>query len=112
MEMVTDPQRMRRTDPGRPEVCNVFSMHQVFTPSEEVAVIDAECRKAGIGCVDCKKIFAKNLNEHLASFHDCRNKLAEKPEVVWDVLHEGAARARGIAEQTMVAVRKAVGLPE
>lgn len=112
MEMVTDPQRMRRTDPGRPEVCNVFSMHQIFTPPEEVAVIDAECRKAGIGCVDCKKIFAKNLNEHLAPFRERRNKLAEKPDAVWDVLHEGAARARGIAEQTMVAVRKAVGLPE
>jgi tryptophanyl-tRNA synthetase len=112
MEMVTDPQRMRRTDPGRPEVCNVFSMHQIFTPPEEVAVIDAECRKAGIGCVDCKKIFAKNLNEHLALFRERRNKLAEKPDAVWDVLHEGAARARGIAEQTMVAVREAVGLPE
>jgi len=112
MEMVTDPQRMRRTDPGRPEVCNVFSMHKIFTPPEEVAVIDAECRKAGIGCVDCKKIFAKNLNEHLTPFRERRTRLAENPDVVWDVLHQGATRARGIAEQTMVAVRKAVGLPE
>src|SRR3972149_3558333 len=68
MEMVTDPQRMRRTDPGRPEVCNVFSMHKIFTPADEVAFIDRECRSAGIGCVDCKKRFAKNLNENLAPF--------------------------------------------
>jgi tryptophanyl-tRNA synthetase len=110
MEMVTDPQRMRRTDPGRPEVCNVFSMHKIFTPAEEVARIDTECRRAGIGCVDCKKIFAKNLNENLAPFRERRAHLDQTPDIVWDILHDGARRARDIAEQTMVAVRKAVGL--
>jgi len=110
MEMVTDPQRMRRTDPGRPEVCNVFSMHKIFTPAEEVARIDTECRRAGIGCVDCKKIFAKNLNENLAPFRERRARLDQTPDIVWDTLHDGARRAGDIAEQTMVAVRKAVGL--
>ena len=112
MEMVTDPQRMRRSDPGRPELCNVFSMHKIFTPAGEVAVIDTECRKAGIGCVDCKIRFANNLNEHLAPFRERRARLAEHPDVVWGALHEGDRRARAIAEQTMVEVRKAVGLAE
>lgn len=111
MQMVTDPQRMRRTDPGRPEVCNVFSMHKVFSPAEEVAMIDTECRKAGIGCVDCKKRFAANLNQHLAPFRARRSELAQKPDYVQGVLEDGARRARAIAEQTMVEVRQAVGLP-
>mgnify|MGYP001125627915 FL=1 len=111
MQMVTDPQRMRRSDPGRPEVCNVFSMHKIFSPAEEVAMIDTECRRAGIGCVDCKKRFAANLNAHLAPFRERRNELAKDMAAVQAVLDDGAARARAIAEQTMVKVRKAVGLP-
>jgi len=111
MQMVTDPQRMRRTDPGRPEVCNVFSMHKIFSPAEEVAMIDIECRRAGIGCVDCKKRFAANLNAHLAPFRERRNELAKDMEAVQAVLDDGAARAREIAEQTMREVRAAVGLP-
>jgi tryptophanyl-tRNA synthetase len=110
MTMVTDPQRMRRTDPGNPDVCNVFSMHKVFSPPEEVANVNVECRRAGIGCVDCKKLFAKNLNAHLEPFRACRAELNQNPEYIWDVLHEGAQRARVIAEQTMVEVRDAIGL--
>jgi len=111
MQMVTDPQRMRRTDPGRPEVCNVFSMHKIFSPADEVAMIDTECRRAGIGCVDCKKRFAANLNAHLAPFRQRRNELAQDMDAVQAVLDDGAARARAIAEQTMIEVRAAVGLP-
>jgi tryptophanyl-tRNA synthetase len=111
MQMVTDPQRMRRSDPGRPEVCNVFSMHKIFSPADEVLMIDTECRRAGIGCVDCKKRFARNLNSNLEPFRSRRLELAKDPEAVMDVLHDGARRAREIAEQTMVAVRAAVGLP-
>ena len=70
--MVTDPQRQRRSDPGRPEVCNVFSLHKVFTPAETVRQIDADCRTAGIGCVECKKLFAQNLTEHLTPFRERR----------------------------------------
>ena len=62
MQMVTDPQRMRRSDPGNPDVCNVFSMHKVFSSAEEVAMVNVECRRAGIGCVHCKQLFARNLN--------------------------------------------------
>jgi tryptophanyl-tRNA synthetase len=109
--MVTDPQRQRRTDPGRPEVCNVFSLHQVFTPQETVEQIDADCRTAGIGCVDCKKLFAQNLTFHLAPFRERRAQLATDPDYVWDVLGEGAGRARAVARQVIAEVKAAVGLP-
>ncbi len=111
MQMVTDPQRMRRSDPGNPDVCNVFSMHKVFSSPDEIEMVNTECRRAGIGCVDCKKLFAKNLNAHLAPFRARRSELDQKPEQVWDVLENGARRARVIAEQTMVEVRQAIGLP-
>ena len=111
MEMVTDPQRMRRSDTGNPDVCNVFSMHKIFSSPEEVTTINAECRRAGIGCVDCKKIFAKNLNDHLEPFRARRNELGKDPAAIWGVLEDGAKRARILAAQTMAEVRAAVGLP-
>jgi tryptophanyl-tRNA synthetase len=111
MTMVTDPQRKRRSDPGNPDVCNVFTMHKVFSTEEDVKEINIECRRAGIGCVDCKKRFAKNLNAHLAPFREKRAKLSENPDQVWNILADGAARAKRIAAQTMIEVRKAVGLP-
>ena len=111
MTMVTDPQRKRRSDPGNPDVCNVFTMHKVFSSEEDVKEINIECRRAGIGCVDCKKRFAKNLNAHLAPFREKRAKLSENPDQVWNILADGAARAKRIAAQTMIEVRKAVGLP-
>jgi tryptophanyl-tRNA synthetase len=111
MQMVTDPQRVRRNDPGNPDVCNVFSMHKVFSSKDEIEMINTECRRAGIGCVDCKKLFAKNLNAHLAPFRARRNELDRQPAMVWEILEDGAKRARVIAEQTMVEVRQAIGLP-
>jgi tryptophanyl-tRNA synthetase len=111
MMMVTDPNRAKRTDPGNPDVCNVFSMHKIFTPAEDVAMINVECRRAGIGCVDCKKRFAENLNKNLQPFRDKRTQLASDPNYVMDVLHDGARRARAIAQETMSDVREAVQLP-
>ena len=110
-DMVTDPARMKRTDPGNPDICNVFSMHKIFSPSEEVEMINVECRRAGIGCVDCKKRFAANLNEHLEPFRARRAELASRPDYVSDVLADGAQRAGAIAKQTMVEVREAMQLP-
>jgi tryptophanyl-tRNA synthetase len=110
MQMVTDPQRMRRSDPGNPDVCNVFSMHKIFSSPEEVAMVDVECRRAGIGCVDCKKLFAKNLNEHLAPFRQRRTELEKDPNLVQDVLTDGAMRAQAIAAKTIAEVKEAVGL--
>jgi tryptophanyl-tRNA synthetase len=86
-------------------------MHKIFSSAEEVASIDTECRRAGIGCVDCKKRFAANLNAHLAPFRERRIDLAKDMNAVKAVLDDGAARAREIAERTMVEVRAAVGLP-
>lgn len=111
MQMVTDPQRMRRSDPGNPDVCNVFSMHKVFSPAEHVAMVDVECRRAGIGCVDCKRSLANNINTHLEPFRQCRADLSRNPQDIWDVLHDGGRRAGQIAAQTMVEVRDAIGLP-
>ena len=110
-EMVTDPQRQRRKDPGNPEVCNVFSMHKVFSSAEEVIMINRECRLAGIGCVDCKLQFARNLNEHLAPFRLRRVELDKNPDMVFDVLRDGQKRAQAIAHQTITEVKQAIGLP-
>lgn len=110
--MVTDPNRKLRTDPGNPDICNVFALHKIFSTPEQVAMINTECRKAGIGCVDCKKMLAENINANLAPLRERRNELAKDPDAIWDILHDGAKRARTIAEATMVEVRRAVGLPE
>ena len=111
MLMVTDPQRINRSDPGNPDVCNVFSMHKIFTSREDVEMINVECRRAGIGCVDCKKLFAENLNKALGPLRAKRLELASKPDQVQAILADGARRARVIAEKTMEEVRAAVQLP-
>jgi tryptophanyl-tRNA synthetase len=110
-QMMTDPARILRTDPGNPDICNVFTMHKIFSSPDEIAMVDRECRRAGIGCVDCKALYAKNLNTNLAPFRARRNELAKDPNYLQDVLDDGARRARAIAEQTMAEVREAVGLP-
>ncbi|MFN2160241.1 MAG: tryptophan--tRNA ligase [Anaerolineales bacterium] len=111
MMMVTDPQRKRRSDPGDPDVCNVFSMHKIFTPQDEVENINRECRRAGIGCVDCKRIFARHLNKHLEPFREKRAELARDPKMVWDILDDGQKRASLIARETIREVKQAIGLP-
>ncbi|HKG54730.1 MAG TPA: tryptophan--tRNA ligase [Anaerolineales bacterium] len=110
-EMVTDPARMKRTDPGNPDVCNVYTMHKIFSPQTDVDMVNVECRRAGIGCVDCKKLLAKNLNSHLEPFRARRAEFASRPEYVQDVLDDGARRARAIAAKTMEEVRAAMQLP-
>jgi len=112
MQMVTDPARIKRTDPGNPDVCNVFTMHKIFSPPSDVEMINVECRRAGIGCVDCKKRLAEGMNRNLEPFRTRRAEIAQNPNTVWDVLHDGANRARAIAEKTMEAVRDAVQLPK
>jgi tryptophanyl-tRNA synthetase len=110
-EMVTDPARMKRTDPGNPDVCNVYTMHKIFSPQADVEMVNVECRRAGIGCVDCKKLLAKNLNNHLEPFRARRADFASKPGYVQAVLEDGATRARAIAKKTMEEVRQAMQLP-
>jgi tryptophanyl-tRNA synthetase len=110
-EMVTDPARMKRTDPGNPDICNVYTMHKIFSPQADVEMVNVECRRAGIGCVDCKKLLAKNMNQHLEPLRVKRAEFAAKPGYVQDVLNDGAKRARVIAEKTMQEVREAIQLP-
>jgi tryptophanyl-tRNA synthetase len=110
LTMVTDPQRQYRTDPGRPEVCNVFSFHGFFSP-DQVNEIEEQCRKAQIGCVDCKRTLARNLAASLAPFRERRAQLAATPTLVWDVLSDGASRACVIARDTLAEVKAGIGLP-
>jgi tryptophanyl-tRNA synthetase len=112
MKMVTDPARLRRTDPGNPDVCNVFSLQKIFSKVDEVDNINVECRKAGIGCVDCKKMLAKNMNDFFAPIRAKREEFAKDESGTWDMLRDGAKRAEVIAEATMAEVRAAVGLPK
>lgn len=109
--MKTDPQRKLRSDPGNPAVCNVFTFDKVFSSKAEVEMVNIECRRAGIGCVDDKRMLAKNINTYFEPFRACRKELEKDPQYIWDVLDDGAKRARKIAEQTMEEVRHAVGLP-
>jgi tryptophanyl-tRNA synthetase len=109
--MVTDPARRYRHDPGHPEVCNVFSLHRFFSAGE-VAQIEVDCRSAAIGCVDCKKKFAQNLGDYFAPFRQRRAEFAADPAYVWEVLADGARRARAIADQVLGEVKTAVGLPQ
>ena len=110
MSMVTDVQRPRRTDPGEPDRCVAFTLHRLYTPETEQARIVKECRGAEIGCVDCKKILAKNVVETLAPFRARRAELASKPELVSQVLEDGNRRAATEAARTMLEVRRAIKL--
>lgn len=108
--MVTDTNRVMRSDPGNPDICNVYSFHKTFSTPDLCAEIDRECRVAGIGCVDCKKKLAANLNAALAPLRERRAELAKNPAQVWEVLHDGAQRAGKIADETIAEVRDAIGL--
>ncbi len=111
MEMVTDPARIKRSDPGTPDICNVYTMHKIFSPQADVDMVNVECRRAGIGCVQCKALLAKNMNAYLAPLRARRAEIAAKPETVTEILDDGAKRARVIARQTIAEVKEAVQLP-
>ncbi|MGD9010105.1 MAG: tryptophan--tRNA ligase [Desulfobacteraceae bacterium] len=108
MQMITDPQRMRRSDPGNPDICNVFEFHKLYTDPEQVRQIDHDCRSAKIGCVECKKIMAKKLTEALASIRDKRHYYESNPDLVQQIMTDGSAKARKIAIETMAQVKNAI----
>lgn len=101
--MFTDPKKLRKGDPGRPEICPLYLLHRIYTPDHEDIV--APCKSGELGCVDCKKRLTANLNERLAPIREKRKKLVEKPDYVIDVLKDGAVRARRKAAETMAKVR-------
>ena len=107
--MTTDPQRIKKTDPGHPEVCIVYAFHKVFNP-EEYEEIGARCRAGEIGCVECKKRLAEKMNALLADIHTKREELSKKPEYIKEVLDYGAQRARKEAEKTMAEVKTAMNV--
>ncbi len=107
--MITDPQRERRRDPGRPEVCTVYRFQEIFNPPE-IERIQSDCRSAGMGCVQCKELLGRRLVEMLAPIHEQRRRLEEKPGYVEEVLHTGEERARKAARATLDAVRGAMGI--
>lgn len=107
-QMITDPQRARKSDPGDPDVCNVFSFHEFYTDKELVRSIEADCRSAKIGCVECKKLMAESLNSALAPVRERRRELEADPETVRSIMADGTDRARTIARRTMEEVRENV----
>jgi len=110
MSMVTDPGRARRSDPGDPDVCNLFPFHQLYSTPPEVAVVDRECRTAARGCVDCKKHLIRNMNAALEPIRQRRAEIVSRKGWVRDVLESGSARAREIAARTMEKVAAAMNL--
>ena len=107
---VTDPQRARLSDPGRPEICNVFTLHGQFdTPDRDQ--IAQDCRTAQIGCVDCKKNLAASINTYFDPIRARRDELAAHPARVDEILEDGARRARVIAREVLADVKEHIGLP-
>jgi tryptophanyl-tRNA synthetase len=106
---VTDPQKVRKNDPGRPEVCLVFTYHQKFN-SAEVPAIDAGCRSGALGCVECKKMIGQRIVDTLAPFRERRAHYEAQPSLVQDILHDGEERARRRASDTMAEVHAAMHL--
>jgi tryptophanyl-tRNA synthetase len=110
MQMFTDPQRLRRSDPGRPEVCNLYEFHRLLSPPDLQERVARECRAATIGCVDDKRQIAEVLIGFLEPFRRRREELTRDRHLVFDILEEGTRRARARAGETMEMVRTAMRL--
>jgi tryptophanyl-tRNA synthetase len=108
--MVTDPARVRRTDPGNPHVCPVFALHKIFSDPTTIQKVEVGCTTAGIGCIECKGWAADGLLETLAPMQERRKKYEVNPKLAWDILEAGSARARKIADRTMQEVRDSMGM--
>jgi tryptophanyl-tRNA synthetase len=106
---VTDPKRIKRTDPGTPEICNIYHLHKAFSPPATVEHVAVQCRTAGWGCLDCKKVLAESMGQELAPIRRRAAELAAKPSDVDVALRNGAERCRDLARQTMGAVRERMG---
>src|ERR1700677_3473138 len=108
--MVTDPARVRRSDPGNPDVCPVGDLHKIFSSPDTMAKVNEGCRSAGIGCIECKGWAADALVNILNPMQERRKKYEDNPRLAWDILEAGSARAREIAGATMEEVRESMGL--
>ena len=108
--MVTDPARVRRTDPGNPDVCPVGDLHKIFSDAATMAKVYDGCRSAGIGCIECKSWAADSLVRILDPMQERRKKYEENPRLAWDILEAGSAKACKVASATMDEVRDAMGM--
>jgi tryptophanyl-tRNA synthetase len=106
--MVTDPARIRRSDPGNPDVCPVGDLHKIFSSKETMAKVNEGCRSAGIGCIECKSWAADALVKLLVPMQERRKKFEDNPRLAWDILEAGTERARKQASGTMTEVREAM----
>jgi tryptophanyl-tRNA synthetase len=106
----TDPQRLRKSDPGRPEVCNIYTMHKAISPADTVTEVYASCTGAKWGCVDCKKVLFEHFDKELVPLRAKRKELEASPQAVEAALSRGASKARILARETMTEVRGAMGL--
>jgi tryptophanyl-tRNA synthetase len=107
---VTDPKRVRRTDPGTPEVCNIYHLHRAFSPPATVEHVAVQCRSAGWGCIDCKRVLHESMERELQPIRARAAEVAAKPEKVAKILEAGAERARSVARETMLEVKTKMGL--
>jgi tryptophanyl-tRNA synthetase len=107
-QMITDPNRARRNDPGNPDICNVYSFHEIYSDADLVKNIEKDCRSADVGCVECKKMMADALKKGLAPIREKRKELEANIDQVKAMLEDGNNRARAVAAETMVQVREAV----
>jgi tryptophanyl-tRNA synthetase len=110
--MVTDPARVRRSDPGNPDVCPVGDLHKIFSSKDTIAKVNEGCRSAGIGCIECKSWAADALVTLLNPMQEHRRKFEENPSLAWDILEDGTNRARKAAGETMNEVRAAMGMSQ
>jgi tryptophanyl-tRNA synthetase len=108
--MVTDPARVRRSDPGNPDVCPVGDLHKIFSDRATMDKVNVGCRSAGIGCIECKSWAADALVQLLSPMQERRKKFEENPRLAWDILEAGSERARKAAAETMDDVRGAMGM--
>jgi len=106
--MVTDPARVRRTDPGNPDVCPVYEFHKIYSPPDVQAQINTDCRTAAIGCIDCKKLVADRMVERMAPIWDARASLLSHPARIDEIVRDGSARAATIAKATLAEVHEAM----
>ncbi|HQL00590.1 MAG TPA: tryptophan--tRNA ligase [Smithellaceae bacterium] len=106
--MFTDPQRMRRTDPGDPDICNVFSFHGLYSAPQTVSEINAACRVAEIGCIECKKKLASRIEETMAPIHERMDYYTSHLPEISDIIAAGNQKAADVARRTMEEVRAAV----
>lgn len=109
-KMFTDPEKLRKNDPGRPEICPVFALHQLYSSPEEIAEIDRTCRSGELGCVADKKHLAENINKALQPIRERRHELENNLDYVNDILADGAKRARKRAQETMAIVKEKMHL--